>query len=153
MHSSKQKKIKFHALKHALSFKPEIRIQSNFHAFINALFKYKKKSNFMYSNMHFHSNSKFKFNQKFHSFINAPFKKKQKKSNFMHSNMHFQNSYSIKNFHAFINASSKKSNFMHSYMNFSKITKSKIHIQTNFMYFNMHSFKKNHISCIRKCIL
>jgi len=39
-------------------------------------------------------------------------------------------------------------------MHFSKRTKSKIHIQTNFMYFDMLSFlKKNHISCIRKCIL
>jgi len=29
--------------------------------------------------MHFHSNSKFRFNQKFHSFINAPLKKKEQK--------------------------------------------------------------------------
>jgi len=36
----------------------------------------KKKSNFMYSNMHFHSNSKFRFNKKFYAFINAPLKKK-----------------------------------------------------------------------------
>jgi len=99
MHPSKQKKIKFHALKHALLFKPEIHIQSNFLAFINALFKY-KKTNFMYSDMLFHSNSKFRFNKKFHSFINTPLKKrtKNKKSNFMHANMYFQNSYSIKNF-------------------------------------------------------
>jgi len=79
MHSLKQKKIKFHALKHVFSFKPEIHIQSNFYAFINAFFKqYKKKLNFTYSNMHFHSNSKFRFNKKFHSFINAPLKKRTK---------------------------------------------------------------------------
>jgi len=65
--------------------------------------------------MHFHSNSKFRFNKKIHSFINAPFKKKRtknEKSNFMHSNMYFQNSYSMKN-------------FMHSYMHSSKIIKQK----------------------------
>jgi len=32
---------------------------------------------------------------------------------------------------------------MHSYMHFSKRTKSKIHIQTNFMHSNMHFHSEN----------
>jgi len=135
MHPSKQKKIKFHALKHALSFKPKIHIQSNFLAFINALFKY-KKSNFMYSNMHFHSNSKFRFNKKFHSFINTPLKKKNKEQKIkFHACKHVFSKFIFnKKFHSFINASSKESNFMHFHMHFSKRI-------------------ENQISCTQTCII
>jgi len=38
-------------------------------------------------------------------------------------------------------------------MHSSKITKSKIHIQTNFMHFNMHSSEKNKSQAFIKCII
>ena len=95
-----------------------------------------KKSNFMYSNMHFHSNSKFRFNKKFHSFINTPLKKKNKEQKIkFHACKHVFSKFIFnKKFHSFINASSKESNFMHFHMHFSKRI-------------------ENQISCTQTCII
>jgi len=97
----------------------------------------------MHSNMHFHSNQKFKFNQKSHAFINASFKN-NKKSNFMHSNMHFQSKKNFKRFfHAFLHAFFKKKQIKSSYSN-------KFHALKHAM-FRIHIQPK--VAYIRKCIL
>ena len=47
------------------SKKNKIKKTKRVHAFINALFKKNRKSNFMHSNMFLHSNEKFTFMQSF----------------------------------------------------------------------------------------